>query len=63
MSFQRVIWVIHLALFLVFGVAAAVALWSWRSSGELDGMIVAATVAAFAATTSAFVERIFPKDG
>ena len=60
MIFQRVIRAVHVGLFFIFAVAAGIGLWSWISSGKLEGLIIGATVAAFAATSSAFVERLFP---
>ena len=44
-------------LFLLWA-AAAVAL--WLTSGGIEAAGIAATIAAFWATASAFVERIFP---
>ena len=51
--------VVHAILFMLFLLwAAAVALWATSSGIEAAG--IAATIAAFWATASAFVERIFP---
>ena len=63
MSLRRVIWTVHAVLFIMFIVAAGAALWSLWTSDTVEGLIVGATVAAFAATMSAFVERLFPRDG
>ena len=52
----------HVFLFVGFAVAAGAAVWSWLSTGNLDGTIVGATIAAFFATASAFLERIAPMD-
>ena len=60
MRLRRAIWTIHAVLFIMFIAAAGAALWSLWISDTVEGLIVGATVAAFAATTSAFVERLFP---
>ena len=62
MRLHRLIRAVHIGLFFIFSAAAGAGLWSWISSGKLEGLVVGATAAAFAATCSAFVERIFPLD-
>lgn len=59
---KTVLRIVHICLFVGFAVAAGGAVWSWQSTGELEGIVVGATIAAFIATASAFVERIFPRD-
>ena len=63
MNLRRVIWTVHAVLFIMFIVAAGAALWPLWTSETVEGLIVGATVAAFAATMSAFVERLFPRSG
>ena len=65
MNLRRVIWTVHAVLFImfIFIVAAGAALWPLWTSETVEGLIVGATVAAFAATMSAFVERLFPRSG
>ena len=62
MNRRTVLRIVHICLFVGFAVAAGAALWSWQSTGELDGIVAGATIAAFIATASAFVERIAPMD-
>ena len=54
---------LHIVLFALFLVSALLAVALWASSDEIEEAGIAATVAVFWATASAFVERIFPMDG
>ena len=54
---------LHIVLFALFLVSALLAVALWASSDEIEEAGIAATVAIFWATASAFVERIFPMDG
>ena len=50
----------HLILFMGFAIAAVAAIAVWQTTDELEGLVVGATIAAFVATISTFLERIFP---
>ena len=52
--------VVHAILFMLFLLWAAAAVTLWLTSGGIEAAGIAATIAAFWATASAFVERIFP---
>ena len=54
---------LHIALFALFLASAVTAVALWATSDEIEEAGIAATVAVFWATASAFVERIFPMDG
>ena len=54
---------LHIVLFALFLVSALMAVALWAASDEIEEAGIAATVAIFWATASAFVERIFPMDG
>ena len=51
---------VHTVLFMLFLLWAAAAVTLWLTSGGIEAVGIAATIAAFWATASAFVERIFP---
>ena len=55
--------IVHVALFAVFVVSALASLAIWLVTRDLGVSGFVATIAAFAATASAFVERLFPQDG
>ena len=59
---KRALIIAHVFLFVCFAIAAGAAVYSWLTSDELDGTVVGATVAAFFATTSTFLERLLPMD-
>lgn len=52
----------HGLLFAGFSLAATWAVVAWFATGDLEGTVFGATIAAFFATASSFVERIFPLD-
>ena len=52
----------HVVLLVLFVVSAAIAGWLWLSGDSLEEAGIAATVALFWATASAFVERIYARD-
>ena len=63
MTLRRAIHYLHWLLFFLFlgtGVGAVIA---WRLTEELGTAGIIATVAAFFATASTFLERLFPRDG
>lgn len=62
MNRKIVLRLVHGFFFICFAAAAGSTVWSWLTSDGLEGMIVGATIAAFLATISSFVERIFPMD-
>ena len=62
MSRKTILRLVHIVLFVAFAVAAGASVWSWQSTSNLEGTVVGATIAAFLATISTFVERIFPMD-
>ncbi len=62
MSRKTLLQTVHMVLFGFFAAAALSGAVSWLTTSKLEGLVVGATVAAVIATSSAFVERIFPLD-
>ena len=60
MVWQKIVWALHRACFVGFLASAVIAGVVWETTGTLEGTVVATTITAFFATTSAFVERLFP---
>lgn len=61
-SKNRIKWLAHIVLFGLFIASAIVAVVFWSTADSLEEAGIAATVALFWATASAFVERIAPMD-
>ena len=60
---QRVVKYLHWALFLLFIATAIAAFIVWLETENLPLAGFIAVIAAFFATASAFLERLFPRDG
>ena len=57
---RKMVYLLHWALFFLFGGTAATAFVVWQTTGSLGTAGIIATGAAFFATASAFLERLFP---
>ena len=62
MSRKSILRIVHIVLLLGFLLAAGMAVRSLLTTDDLEGTIAGAAIAAFIATFSAFLERIFPLD-
>ena len=62
MSRKSMLRIVHIVLLCGFLIAAGMAVRSLLTTDNLEGTIAGATIAAFIATFSAFLERIFPLD-
>ena len=60
---RKVVYLLHWGLFFLFGGMAITAFVVWQTTENLGIAGIIATRAAFFATTSAFLERLFPRDG
>lgn len=54
---------VHIVLLVLFIISAFIAVALWLTADALEEAGIAATIAVFWATASAFVERIAPMDG
>ena len=57
---RKVVYLLHWALFFLFGGTAIAAFVVWQTTENLGIAGIIATGAAFFATTSAFLDRLFP---
>lgn len=60
---RKIVYLLHWALFFLFGGTAIVAFVVWQTTENLGLAGIIATGAAFFATASSFLERLFPRDG
>ena len=59
---RKVVYFLHWGLFFLFGGTAIAAFVVWQTTENFGVAGIIATGAAFFATTSAFIERLFPRD-